>query len=150
MTAMAGSMKSTIEDALKRVFNPEFLNRVDDTIVFHPLDRNHIIQIIDIQMRDLVKRMQAMGISIQLTKQAKEFLADKGFDPAFGARPLRRALQKYLEDPVAEELLKGKYAEKSILRVKVNKKTGELKFGKQTISKEKSAVKEEERPADVS
>ncbi len=145
-----GSMKSTIEDALKRVFNPEFLNRIDDTIIFHQLERSHIMQIIDIQMRDLLKRMETMGITMQLNKQAKEFLADKGFDPAFGARPLRRALQKYLEDPIAEELLKGKYAEKSILRVKINKKTGELKFNRQTVINKLGAVEEEKKPAGVS
>jgi ATP-dependent Clp protease ATP-binding subunit ClpC len=144
-----GAMKSTIEEALKRVFNPEFLNRIDDTIIFHPLERSHIMQIIDIQMRDLLKRMDAMGITVQLTKQAKEFLADKGFDPAFGARPLRRALQKHLEDPIAEEVLKGKYAEKSILRVKINKKTGELRFSRKSIIRKTPKV-EEEKPADVS
>jgi ATP-dependent Clp protease ATP-binding subunit ClpC len=145
-----GNMKSTIEDALKRVFNPEFLNRIDDTIIFHPLERQHILQIIDIQMRDLIKRIEAMGITIQLAKQAKEFLAEKGFDPAFGARPLRRALQKYLEDPVAEELLKGKYAEKSSIRVKLNKKTGELKFTRSVPTKKAATVEKEEKPADVS
>jgi ATP-dependent Clp protease ATP-binding subunit ClpC len=145
-----GAMKSTIEDALKRVFNPEFLNRIDDTIIFHQLERQHILQIIDIQMRDLIKRIEAMGITIQLAKQAKEFLAEKGFDPAFGARPLRRALQKYLEDPVAEELLKGKYAEKSSIRVKLNKKTGELKFTRSVPTKKAATVEKEEKPADVS
>ncbi|MBM2840698.1 MAG: Clp protease ClpC [Bacteroidetes bacterium] len=144
-----GAMKSTIEEALKRVFNPEFLNRIDDTIIFHSLEREHIMQIIDIQMRELVKRMDAMGISVQLTKQAKEFLAEKGFDPAFGARPLRRALQKHLEDPIAEEVLKGKYTEKSVLRVKVNKKSGELKFSRKSLAKKAPPV-EEEKPADVS
>ena len=87
------SMKNTIEDAVKRVFNPEFLNRIDDTIVFHNLEREHIDKIIDIQMLELVKRMASLEIKIRLTKQAKEFLVDKGFDPAFGARPLKRALQ---------------------------------------------------------
>ncbi|RPH35773.1 ATP-dependent Clp protease ATP-binding subunit, partial [bacterium] len=75
-----GSMKSTIEEALKRVFNPEFLNRIDDTIIFHALEKKHILQIIDIQMRDLMKRIKGMGITVELNKQAKEFLADKGFD----------------------------------------------------------------------
>ena len=145
-----GSMKSTIEDALKRVFNPEFLNRIDDTIIFRQLERHHILQIIDIQMRDLVKRMESMGISIQLNKQAKEFLAEKGYDPAFGARPLRRALQKYLEDPVAEELLKGKYAEKTVIRARLSKKTGALKFSRSSPAKKPDPAKEEVKPADVS
>jgi ATP-dependent Clp protease ATP-binding subunit ClpC len=145
-----GAMKTTIEDALKRVFNPEFLNRIDDTIIFRSLERHHILQIIDIQIRDLVKRMSSLGITIQLAKQAKEFLAEKGFDPAFGARPLRRAIQRYLEDPMAEELLKGKYSEKSIIRAKLNKKTGELKFSKIEGKEKVEPVKEEAKPADVS
>ncbi|HET6272523.1 MAG TPA: ATP-dependent Clp protease ATP-binding subunit [Bacteroidota bacterium] len=144
-----GNMKSTIEEALKRVFNPEFLNRIDDTIVFHQLEKHHILEIIQIQMRDLMKRMESMGITVELTKQAREFLADKGFDPAFGARPLRRALQKYLEDPIAEELLKGKFGEKTKIRVKLSKRTGELKFAKTGIQKKGDTITEEEKPADV-
>jgi ATP-dependent Clp protease ATP-binding subunit ClpC len=122
------TMKTTIEDAVKRVFNPEFLNRVDDTIVFHSLSREHIDKIIDIQMRELVKRMATMEIKIQLNKQAREFLVDKGYDPAFGARPLKRALQKYIEDPIAEEILRNKFGQGSTIRVKLNKKTETLKF----------------------
>lgn len=144
-----GNMKSTIEEALKRVFNPEFLNRIDDTIIFHQLEKHHILEIIEIQMRDLMKRMESMGITVELTKQAREFLADKGFDPAFGARPLRRALQKYLEDPIAEELLKGKFGEKTKIRVKLSKRTGELKFTKIGIQKKGDTITEEEKPADV-
>ena len=146
-----GQMKTVIEEALKRVFNPEFLNRIDDTIIFHQLEKSHIMEIVGIQMRDIMKRTKGMGISIELTKQAKEFLADKGYDPAFGARPLRRALQRYLEDPVAEELLKGKYPEGSTIKVRVSKKTGELKFGSSGPAKTPPDVgKEEEKKADVS
>lgn len=146
----ADSIKSTIEEALKRVFNPEFLNRLDDTIIFHSLEKEHIIEIVDIQMRDLMKRISSMGISVELTKGAKEFLADKGYDPQYGARPLRRALQKYLEDPIAEELLKGKYPEGTILRAKVNKKADELKFTAVTSDQPEAPEEEEEKPADVS
>jgi ATP-dependent Clp protease ATP-binding subunit ClpC len=146
-----GQMKSVIEEALKRVFNPEFLNRIDDTIIFHQLERSHIIEIVGIQMRDIMKRTKAMGITIELTKQAKEYLADKGYDPAFGARPLRRALQRYIEDPVAEEILKGKYPEGSTIKVRVSKKTGELKFSSIPPAKTDGDIgKEEEKKADVS
>ena len=146
-----GQMKSVIEEALKRVFNPEFLNRIDDTIIFHQLEKSHIIEIVGIQMRDIMKRTKAMGISIELTKQAKEYLAEKGYDPAFGARPLRRALQRYIEDPVAEEILKGKYPEGSTIKVRVSKKTGELKFSSIPPAKTDGDVgKEEEKKADVS
>ena len=144
------TMRGVIEEALKRVFNPEFLNRIDDTIIFHPLEKSHIMEIIQIQMRDLMKRVSSMGITIELTKKAKEFLAEKGFDPSFGARPLRRALQKYLEDPIAEELLKGKYPEGTVIRAKVNKKSGELRFSAATLSKKTDDEKKEEKPADVS
>ncbi|MDH3251258.1 MAG: ATP-dependent Clp protease ATP-binding subunit [Ignavibacteria bacterium] len=143
-------MKSTLEEALKRVFNPEFLNRIDDTIIFHALTKEHIVQIVSIQMRDLLKRIASMGINIELTKPAREFLADKGYDPQFGARPLRRALQKYLEDPIAEELLKGKYPEGTTIRVKVNKKSDELRFTTALTTKDDGTEEEEETSADVS
>ncbi len=144
------AMKNVIEEALKRVFNPEFLNRVDDTIVFHSLEKSHIMKIIDIATKDLFKRMSSMNITIELNKPAKEFLAEKGFDPAFGARPLRRALQKYVEDPVSEEILKGKFSDGSKIKVKFNKKTEQLKFTDANKNRKKEEPKkEEEKKADV-
>ncbi|HOV99331.1 MAG TPA: ATP-dependent Clp protease ATP-binding subunit [Bacteroidota bacterium] len=122
------AMKSNIEDALKRVFNPEFLNRVDDILIFHELEREHIMQIVDIAAKDLFKRLTSMGITIELSQEAKEFLADKGYDPAFGARPLRRAMMKYVEDPLAEEILKGTFAKGATVLVKYNKEKDELYF----------------------
>lgn len=110
------------------------------------------MQIIDIATKDLFKRMSSMNITIELNKQAKEFLAEKGFDPAFGARPLRRALQKYVEDPVSEEILKGKFGDGSKVKVKFNKKTEELKFtdaNKNRKKDKKEETKEEEKKADV-
>ncbi|MEW6511791.1 MAG: ATP-dependent Clp protease ATP-binding subunit [Bacteroidota bacterium] len=145
-----GAMKSTIEEALKRVFNPEFLNRIDDTIIFHQLEMSHIMDIVTIQMKDITKRVSGLGITIELTKAAKEFLADKGYDPSFGARPLRRALQRYVEDPVAEELLKGKYPEGTTIKVRVNKKTEDLRFSAILPGKkEEPEDEEEEKQADV-
>jgi ATP-dependent Clp protease ATP-binding subunit ClpC len=122
------AMKSNIEDALKRVFNPEFLNRVDDILIFHELEREHIMQIVDIAAKDLFKRLTSMGITIELSQEAKEFLADKGYDPAFGARPLRRAMMKYVEDPLAEEILKGTFSKGATVLVKHNKEKDELYF----------------------
>ena len=121
-------MKSSIEDALKRVFNPEFLNRVDDTIIFHQLERSHIYKIIDIATKELFSRMASLGISIELSQEAKDFLVEKGYDPAFGARPLRRAIMKYIEDPFAEEILKGTYTQGSIIRANFDKEKEELVF----------------------
>jgi ATP-dependent Clp protease ATP-binding subunit ClpC len=99
------TMKSTVQDALKNVFNPEFLNRIDDVIVFHALNKEDIFEIIDIMSEDLFDRAEELGLNVQFDTSAKEFLTDKGFDPKYGARPLRRALQKYVEDPLAEALL---------------------------------------------
>jgi ATP-dependent Clp protease ATP-binding subunit ClpC len=144
-----GAMKSTIEDALKRVFNPEFLNRIDETIIFHPLEKHHIIDIVQIQVADLLKRMDSMNISLELTRQAREFLAEKGYDPNFGARPLRRAIQRYLEDPIAEEVLKGKMGERTTIRVRVSKKSGDLKFIRAGAEDKSGEVSEEEESADV-
>lgn len=104
-------MKSTIQNALKRAFSPEFLNRLDDVIVFNSLQREHIHQIIDITLGKLFERILSLGYTVELTEKAKDFLADKGYDQQFGARPLNRAIQKYLEDPVAEEILKGEITE---------------------------------------
>lgn len=108
--ASYGNMKSKVLEELKKLFNPELLNRIDETLVFHSLDRTHIQSIIEILVADVAKRLAEKGISINLTESAKEFLVDRGFQPEYGARPLKRALQKYLEDPMAEEILRGQYA----------------------------------------
>ena len=105
------NMKSTIQNALKRAFSPEFLNRLDDLIVFNSLQREHIHKIIDITLKKLFDRIIQLGYNVELSDKAKDFLAEKGYDQQFGARPLNRAIQKYLEDPVAEEILKGEIEE---------------------------------------
>ena len=97
--------KSVIEKALKRTFSPEFLNRIDDVVIFNSLTRENIFEIIDILMKGVMKRLVNLGFSMELSKEAKDFIADKGYDSQFGARPLHRAIQKYLEDPLAEEIL---------------------------------------------
>jgi ATP-dependent Clp protease ATP-binding subunit ClpC len=104
-------MKSTIQNALKKAFSPEFLNRLDDVVVFNSLQREHIHKIIEITLGKLFERIISLGYHIELTDKAKDFLAQKGYDAQFGARPLNRAIQKYLEDPVAEEILKGEVEE---------------------------------------
>jgi ATP-dependent Clp protease ATP-binding subunit ClpC len=98
--------KSVIQNALKRTFSPEFLNRIDDVVIFNSLGQEDIFRIIDIALKDLHKRLQNMNYHLVLTEDAKKFVAEKGFDPQFGARPLHRAIQKYLEDPLAEFILK--------------------------------------------
>ena len=97
--------KSVIESALKRTFSPEFLNRIDDVIIFNSLTKDNIFNIIDLLMKGVMVRLSNLGFSIELSAEAKDFIAEKGYDVQFGARPLHRAIQKYLEDPLAEEIL---------------------------------------------
>jgi len=104
-------MKDTVEEAMRKLFNPEFLNRIDDTIVFRNLDKEDIMQIISIEIKDLYKNLEDNKMDLILDQSAKEFLVNKGFDEKFGARPLRRAIQKYIEDPLAEEILRGSFKE---------------------------------------
>ena len=121
-------MKSTIQDALKKVFNPEFLNRIDDVITFRPLEKEDIFKIIDLLSEDLFKRIRDLGYTVEITKGAKEFITDKGFDQKYGARPLHRAIQKYVEDPLAEELLEAEYPEGTNIKIKMNKARDGLMF----------------------
>ncbi len=104
-------MKGKVTEELKHAFNPEFLNRVDGTVVFHPLGVGEMRQIIDILLREVEGRLQDTGVTLTISDEAKDLLIEKGFDPAFGARPLRRAIQRYLEDPLSEEILKGNYSD---------------------------------------
>jgi ATP-dependent Clp protease ATP-binding subunit ClpC len=97
--------KTVIESALKRTFSPEFLNRIDDVVIFNSLSKEHIYQIIDIMLKEVYRRISSLGFTLEITEKAKEFIAERGYDSKYGARPLQRAIQKYLEDPLAEELL---------------------------------------------
>ena len=136
-------MKSTIQSALKKAFSPEFLNRLDDVIVFNTLHREHIHKIIDISLGKLFERINSLGYQIELTEKAKDFLSEKGYDPQYGARPLNRAIQKYLEDPVAEEILKGEGDEGSIIVADHDGKSEELKLKMKKPGK-KAQKKEED------
>ncbi|HUV36184.1 MAG TPA: ATP-dependent Clp protease ATP-binding subunit [Patescibacteria group bacterium] len=110
-------MKSKILDAAKQIFNPEFINRLDEIIVFRQLNRDDLMQIIDILLRDLYKRLGAQGIDFEMTMEAKEFILDKGYNPELGARPLKRAIQRYLEDPLSERMLSGEISRNDSLRI---------------------------------
>ena len=101
------SMRDKILEETKRVFKPEFLNRLDDIIVFHTLTKPDLIQIVDLEVDKVIQRIKAKEIQLILEESAKEFLIEKGYDPPYGARPMRRAVERYLEDPLAEELLRG-------------------------------------------
>ena len=108
-------MKSTIQNALKKAFSPEFLNRLDDVVIFNSLTKDHIHQIIDINLKKLFARITDLGYVIELTDEAKDFLSEKGYDKQYGARPLNRAIQKYLEDALAEEILKGELSDGDVI-----------------------------------
>ncbi len=108
-------MRSTIQNALKKAFSPEFLNRLDDVIIFNSLERESLHKIIDLMLVKLFTRITSLGYKVELTEKAKDFIAEKGYDPQYGARPLNRAIQRYLEDPVAEEILKGNLGEGEVI-----------------------------------
>ncbi|MFT6815785.1 MAG: ATP-dependent Clp protease ATP-binding subunit ClpC [Sphingobacteriales bacterium] len=118
--------KGVVESALKKAFAPEFLNRVDDVIVFNSLVQEDIFKIIDIELKGLYERVNELGYTVDLADNAKEFIAERGFDASFGARPLKRAIQKYLEDPIAEEVLNGKLKEGDVLKITYDKATEEI------------------------
>ena len=134
--------KGVIEKALKRTFSPEFLNRIDDVIIFNSLDENHIGQIIDIIMKDVMKRLNNLGFSLELTTEAKKFIAEKGYDQQFGARPLHRAIQKYLEDPLAEEMLNHRIKEGDTVKADYSEEEKKIIF-----NIDHPAKKEESKPA---
>jgi len=142
--------RGVIENALKRAFAPEFLNRIDDVIVFNSLGKEEIFKIIDIELASLFGRVHSLGFKIELTDAAKEVIAEKGYDSQFGARPLKRAIQKYLEDPIAEEILKGELVEGDVMEVDYDKETEEIKVvGKHAsnieLKKGKGESKEEKK-----
>ena len=110
-------MKTQLLDEVRRVFKPEFLNRVDDIIVFRPLTREDLHRIVEIEMADVHSRVQEQGIAIELSPAAKEFLIEKGFDPVYGARPLKRTIARFLEDPLAQEIIAGHFKEGSTIFV---------------------------------
>jgi ATP-dependent Clp protease ATP-binding subunit ClpC len=120
--------KAVVEKALKRTFSPEFLNRIDDVVIFNSLTRENIFVIIDILMKGVTKRLNNLGFTLQLSQEAKDFIADKGYDIQFGARPLHRAIQKYLEDPLAEEILNLHVKNGDVLIAGLDKENNKITF----------------------
>ncbi|MFD2541297.1 ATP-dependent Clp protease ATP-binding subunit [Lacinutrix gracilariae] len=118
--------KSVIENALKKAFAPEFLNRIDDVVVFNALEKEDINKIIDIELEKLLLRIKGLGYTLKLSKAAKEYIADKGFDKQYGARPLKRAIQKYVEDSLAEEIITSKLQEGDEIMMDLDKDKNEL------------------------
>ena len=130
--------RSVIQKALKRTFSPEFLNRIDDLITFSSLSEEDIFKIIDISMRGVHRRIEDLGYHLELSEEAKRFVAKRGFDPEFGARPLNRAIQKYLEDPIAEEMLSGRLKEGDTLLADKDEDKEKLVLSKKATKKSSS------------
>ena len=137
--------RGVIENALKRAFAPEFLNRIDDVIVFNSLGKEEIFKIIDIELASLFHRVHTLGFKVELTLAAKEFIADKGYDSQFGARPLKRAIQKYLEDPIAEEILKGELGEGDTMEIDYDTETSAITIHAKSKGENKKTEEEEEQ-----
>jgi ATP-dependent Clp protease ATP-binding subunit ClpC len=127
--------KSVIENALKKAFAPEFLNRIDDVIVFNALEKHDIDKIIDIEMAKLVARVKDLGYELTLSEKAKDFIAEKGFDKQFGARPLKRAIQKYVEDALAEEIITSKINQGDVIFMDLDEAAQELTIKIEKIEK---------------
>ncbi|MDB4494007.1 ATP-dependent Clp protease ATP-binding subunit, partial [Flavobacteriales bacterium] len=117
---------SVIQTALKRAFSPEFLNRIDDVVVFKSLSRDHIHRIIDLELKSLIQRIEGLGYGIEVTGSAKDYLVDQGYDEKYGARPLKRAIQKHLEDPFAEEIINANIQEGDLLKADYKKDASAL------------------------
>jgi ATP-dependent Clp protease ATP-binding subunit ClpB len=115
--AVSADVRERIMDALRAHFRPEFLNRVDDIVIFHSLGREHLTRIVDIQLQRLVTRLEARKIRLELTDKARNLLVDEGYDPVYGARPLKRTIQRKLLDPLAMEMLQGAFADGDTIRV---------------------------------
>ncbi|HYQ57466.1 MAG TPA: AAA family ATPase, partial [Draconibacterium sp.] len=131
--------KYIIQKALKKAFAPEFLNRIDDVVMFNQLEKQHIHSIIDIEIEDLYKRVESLNYKLKISPAAKDFIAEKGYDPQFGARPLKRAIQKYLEDEMAEIIIKASITEGDTISVGFDKKNEKLQM---RILSNKKALKE--------
>jgi len=120
------AMRDRLLEEAKKVFKPEFINRLDDIIVFHQLTKADLMQIVELEVAKVLRRVKAKEVHIELEQSAKEFLIEKGYDPQYGARPMRRAVERYLEDPFAEELLRGNVKGGDVVHVGVN--NGKLVF----------------------
>jgi len=134
--------KGVIEKALKKAFAPEFLNRIDDVIMFNSLSNEHIHEIIDIELKSLYSRVDGLGFSLKLDDKAKDFIADKGYDSQFGARPLKRAIQKYLEDILAEEIVNSNLSEGDTISITLNDSESALEVDIKKAAKKKKPKSE--------
>ena len=140
--ARYAKIRDRVKDAMKQVFRPEFINRLDDTILFEPLKKEEIRLIVDLMMKDLLKRLNDRKLKLELTDEVKDFLAEEGYDPTYGARPLRRVLQRRLEDPLSEALLMSEYKEGNVIEasLKITEEVKDGDDGEEIVTKKKEVV----------
>jgi len=134
--------KAVVQAALRKAFSPEFLNRVDDMIMFNSLTRENIHLIIDLELEKLYERINDLGYTIEMTEAAKDYIVEKGYDEKFGARPLKRAIQKLIEDPLAEEIVNSHLKEGDT--IKVDKKEGDSELKIDIVKGKKSAAEKKQ------
>jgi ATP-dependent Clp protease ATP-binding subunit ClpC len=137
-----------IDEALRTNFRPEFLNRIDEIIIFDPLTRDDVKRIVDLQMKDIARRLEEQGLFVSLTEEARNKLAEIGFDPQFGARPLRRALQRHIESPLSVQLLKGDFKPGDLVEVHLTEQA-EIGFRQLERGHVPAAAQKAKTPADV-
>ena len=112
-------MKEQVRTELKRTFNPEFLNRVDEVVIFHPLTMDHMLKIVDLLIADLNNQLRERELTIEIDDEVRRWIAEKGYDPAYGARPLKKVIRRYFEDPLSAEVLRGRFKEGGRIAVRV-------------------------------
>jgi ATP-dependent Clp protease ATP-binding subunit ClpC len=134
--------KTVIQNALRKAFSPEFLNRIDDMVIFKSLQREDIHKIIDLELDKLYNRIISLGYVVKISEAAKDFIVDNGYDEKFGARPLKRAIQKFIEDPLAEEILNQDVKEGEVLIADLQEADQKIVFTK----KQEPAPKKEKKP----
>ena len=127
-------IKRNVERSLRQAFRPEFLNRIDETVIFKSLGREEMVQIVDLLVAEVQERLSDREITIELTQEAKEWIADKGYDPQFGARPLRRTVQRYVETPLARKVLTGEIGKGGSVRI--DESDGEIVFDRSAVQAE--------------
>jgi ATP-dependent Clp protease ATP-binding subunit ClpB len=128
--AESWEVEARIKDLLKQHFRPEFLNRIDEIITFHSLGREHLERIVEIQLEQLAKRLAGRGLKLHLSPEARKLLGEEGYDPQYGARPLKRVIQQRIENEIASKILGGEFGEGDVIEVKVDKGKQAFVFGK--------------------
>src|SRR5262249_1616878 len=128
-------IEAAVRDLLKQAFRPEFLNRIDETIIFHPLDKKQLAKIVEIQLGQLRSRLSQRGMTLEITHDASALLAEEGYDPTFGARPLKRVIQQRIENPLAQRILSGDFGEGDAITIDVDRNKHDFAFKKGSTTK---------------